>query len=674
MRKLFTLIVLMVCAIGSAWAGDVFTLTLNKSVTQSTDGYFTVAKTGGTVSFSTNYTGTYGGVSYDKTLKMESATYISFTSTSTSTVTIVQSLKKNDGKYIKFDESAKSASDRVDDATNNVGVYTITNVAAGSHKITRNDSEIGILYVKVEYTGTVIPQLGTPAITFDATTGAVTITPAATGDNVYYTTDGTTPTASSTKYTAPFNVTDGTTVNAIAIGDGTTSSDSKVATQLVLLSGITIATPTISTYNGTVGISCTSPSSTIEYSTDGGTTYTTYVRPFTLAADATVKARASRTGCTTSEVASEAITTVQKNANAKTIYFGYESFGAPAKVDGGYSTLTGKTGTDAEGYTLVLSGNANKDWSSGNNAINYDATNSLSSIKLSNGAQNKMTLPAGVKATRVTFYSYVNAGTSTTNCYWKEIAGTNIDANVPMGAFTDVTDFATNPDVRVFPLNDVTGSFTFNNAGTQFCFIIALDVVQTQGSFTITDDAGYATYFTDKEFTMPTGVTGYTVTAGGETLTYGNTYAAGSTVPASTALLLQGTKGTYTYDITSTGAAAPINNLLVGSTTETTESNDNYKFYTLQRSKDNAKVGFFYAVEGGHSVTSAANKCYLRISNGAAAENYIFDNTTGIHQTDTNATQTNAKIFNLNGQYVGTSLDHQLKGVYIQNGKKVVIK
>lgn len=69
---------------------------------------------------------------------------------------------------------------------------------------------------------------------------AVTITCATSGASIYYTTNGSTPTASSTLYTGSFNVSSTTTVKAIAIKSGL--SNSNVVSETYTLS---VATATI---------------------------------------------------------------------------------------------------------------------------------------------------------------------------------------------------------------------------------------------------------------------------------------------------------------------------------------------------------------------------------------------------------------------------------------------
>lgn len=53
---------------------------------------------------------------------------------------------------------------------------------------------------------------------------------------------------------------------------------------------------------------------------------------------------------------------------------------------------------------------------------------------------------------------------------------------------------------------------------------------------------------------------------------------------------------------------------------------------------------------------------------------FTYSGTTGIDQVETTQKAVQGKVFNLNGQLVGTSTEGLAKGVYIVNGKKVIIK
>ena len=157
-------------------------------------------------------------------------------------------------------------------------------------------------------------------------------------------------------------------------------------------------------------------------------------------------------------------------AETKTFTLSYSdmTLTAYSASDDGYSHLTGKSGTKAEGCELILMKNG-KEWSSASSVT--VGSSSLTSIKVSNGAQNKCILPDGWKATKVTFYSYVN-GTDLGTSYWKEVGGVAYTAETTK-TFKSAKDGA-NPDVVSFDLDNVT-EFTFTNTGKQVCFAAVVE-------------------------------------------------------------------------------------------------------------------------------------------------------------------------------------------------------
>ena len=85
--------------------------------------------------------------------------------------------------------------------------------------------------------------------------------------------------------------------------------------------------------------------------------------------------------------------------------------------------------------------------------------------------------------------------------------------------------------------------------------------------------------------------------------------------------------------------------------------------YVLQNNED--KVGFY--VVGSTIPTVGANRAYLTVpSTGVKA--FFFDNATAIQGVE--AEKENSAIFNLAGQRVNKAQ----KGIYIMNGKKVMVK
>jgi hypothetical protein len=137
----------------------------------------------------------------------------------------------------------------------------------------------------------------------------VALTTATSGATIRYTTDGSTPTASSPVYSAPFSVSQTMTIRAIAMKAGMENSTVASATYTIVA-----ATPTFNPPGGSyllpqmVAISSTTPGATIYYTTDGSTPTTAstqYTDPFLVGlGTTTIKAIAVKPGLSPSAVAS----------------------------------------------------------------------------------------------------------------------------------------------------------------------------------------------------------------------------------------------------------------------------------------------------------------------------------------------------------------------------------
>lgn len=207
------------------------------------------------------------------------------------------------------------------------------------------------------------------------------------------------------------------------------------------------------------------------------------------------------------------------------------------------------------------------------------------------------------------------------------------------------------------------------------------DAVASTDNFTITS-AQYGTYYTEDAFVMPEGVTGYTITSeDGQTLKFNKAYVAGAVVPAKTALVLKATEKLtankeYTYTIVNSTAVAPTDNLLHGSVAEATTNVEGAKAY-YKLANPTEGLGFYYGAEDGGAFKNGAHKAYLAVMTETLSQmrGFSFDSmTTGINHVVANAEHAKSTvIYDLNGRRVN-SLNAAAKGVYIVNGKKVIVK
>ena len=186
--------------------------------------------------------------------------------------------------------------------------------------------------------------------------------------------------------------------------------------------------------------------------------------------------------------------------------------------------------------------------------------------------------------------------------------------------------------------------------------------------------AGYATrYYENKNLKIPEGVTAYTATVDGTSITL-NEIKTGY-IPAKTAVVLKGTaEQPYDFAVVAEATELTVDNDLQGCETQTTISEEGYKYYVLS-TKEGKNPGFYYAVEGGASVNCAANRAYLAVlsSTSTGAKGYPFeDDATGIEGLNVNDNMNANKVYDLQGRRM--NVNNMPKGIYIVNGKKVVIK
>lgn len=140
----------------------------------------------------------------------------------------------------------------------------------------------------------------------------VTITDATKGAVIYYTTNGTRPTTSSTKYTGAITVSASETIEAVAAAPG--YNNSEVASEkYVIAAALPIFKPAAGTYSSAQSVTITDATrGAIIYYTTNGTTPTTgstkYTGAFTVAKSETVKAIATASGVANSGVSSAAYT------------------------------------------------------------------------------------------------------------------------------------------------------------------------------------------------------------------------------------------------------------------------------------------------------------------------------------------------------------------------------
>lgn len=195
------------------------------------------------------------------------------------------------------------------------------------------------------------------------------------------------------------------------------------------------------------------------------------------------------------------------------------------------------------------------------------------------------------------------------------------------------------------------------------------------GAINIATEEGFGTFYTDKNYVLPQGLTafGYTSIDGKNTLTKSVEYVTGDIVPANTAVVVKGAKGSYNYYNTEEAATKTIEkNLLKGVTTDTRiEAASGVKRYILTRADDGILA--FYRTNTGN-INVKANRAYLEVPTAMAVASFSLEGSaTGINNVVTTAAKQG--IYTISGVRLNATTTKELPaGIYIVDGKKVIVK
>ena len=211
--------------------------------------------------------------------------------------------------------------------------------------------------------------------------------------------------------------------------------------------------------------------------------------------------------------------------------------------------------------------------------------------------------------------------------------------------------------------NEKNDTYSTNqSAGLDYIYI------QRTGDATETvsvSDAGYATYATTNNIVVPDNndvkVMTVKVNDDNSTITLYDV-PAGKVIPANTGILVKAAQGDYNFVVTSDEGKELENNSLVAAKEAVTS--DGATFFAL--TKMDTKVGFAVVKE---DVKIPAGKAYLKVPAATTAKFFSLDGeATGINSVKT------AKADGAYYTLEGVKTTKPVKGLYIHNGKKIVVK
>ena len=296
-----------------------------------------------------------------------------------------------------------------------------------------------------------------------------------------------------------------------------------------------------------------------------------------------------------------------------------------------------------------------------NKSYNYDFSTLTSHSETTVGSQTKYN-SIGCQAYSLESDAFENITLNNMSQLWAITAGKTLGlmSRVGKGSVTYTGSF---PEGSYF-VGDNNVSTTNVLSYSQYGVVKELSVYIPLVTVSVSE-AGFATYATTNNVVVPEdeNVKVMTVKVNTEgTAVELNEVKAGTVIPANTGILVKAAKGNYNFVVTSTEGEALTSNDLKAATAD--EASDGAKYFAL--TKIGEKVGFAL-VENG--VVIPAGKAYLEVAKGTSAKFFGLDGeATGINSVKT------AKADGAYYTLEGVKTTKPVKGLYIHNGKKIVVK
>ena len=294
-------------------------------------------------------------------------------------------------------------------------------------------------------------------------------------------------------------------------------------------------------------------------------------------------------------------------------------------------------------------------------SYNYDFSTLTSHSETTVASQTKYN-NIGCQAYSLESNAFENITLNEMSQLWAITAGKTLGlmSRVGKGSITYTGSF---PEGSYF-VGDNNVSTTNVLSYSQYGFVKELSVYIPLVTVSVSD-AGYATYATTNNVVVPNDenvkVMTVKVKDDNSTITL-NKVDAGTIIPARTGILVKAPAGNCDFVVTSDEGTDWAHNDLKAATADVTS--DGAKYFALTKQGD--KVGFALVADG---VVIPAGKAYLEVPAGIAAKFFSLDGeATGIESVKT------AKADGAYYTLEGVKTTKPVKGLYIHNGKKIVVK